>query len=99
MEKWLNSVSAVLLIRCLLGVEKASTNQRDSRSPFTAFPLAEPCVTRHAYTEFKALPCGAAACPDGHTLRKCARCLNVKYCSSECQREHYPTHKTQCNKK
>lgn len=29
-------------------------------------------------------------------LRQCARCHTVRYCSVECQREHWPTHRPDC---
>ena len=32
-------------------------------------------------------------------LKKCARCLQVFYCSKECQVAHFPRHKVACKKK
>ena len=31
-------------------------------------------------------------------LFKCTRCLKTYYCSKECQKKHWPTHKRECNK-
>ncbi|CAJ0927970.1 unnamed protein product [Ranitomeya imitator] len=36
--------------------------------------------------------------PDPRTMRRCKRCQNVYYCSSECQRENWPIHKKFCRK-
>ncbi|KAF9241299.1 ankyrin repeat-containing domain protein [Melanogaster broomeanus] len=33
----------------------------------------------------------------GSGLKQCARCHIVRYCSTECQRAHWKTHKPQCN--
>ena len=30
--------------------------------------------------------------------KKCARCLNARYCSRECQAKDWKTHKTVCTK-
>lgn len=30
------------------------------------------------------------------TLRRCAKCLTIYYCSAECQRKHWPHHKKGC---
>ena len=30
---------------------------------------------------------------------RCSRCRILRYCSSECQREHYPIHKNKCKLK
>lgn len=29
-------------------------------------------------------------------LKRCGKCRNALYCSSKCQREHWPTHKSSC---
>ncbi|MEE6497645.1 hypothetical protein FKM82_002799 [Ascaphus truei] len=36
--------------------------------------------------------------PGPSTLRRCKRCQNVYYCSSECQRENWASHKKYCRK-
>lgn len=35
---------------------------------------------------------------DQQGLKKCSRCRQIKYCSRECQVEHWKTHKKQCKK-
>lgn len=39
---------------------------------------------------------GETAGNTAEVLRKCARCLKVKYCSAECQRRDWKTHRTEC---
>ncbi|KAG8537185.1 hypothetical protein GDO81_024948, partial [Engystomops pustulosus] len=36
--------------------------------------------------------------PDPRAMRRCKRCQNIYYCSSECQRENWPVHKKFCKK-
>ncbi|XP_077305658.1 putative protein MSS51 homolog, mitochondrial [Lithobates pipiens] len=43
----------------------------------------------------KKLPSSA---PDARSMRRCKRCQNVYYCSSECHRENWPMHKKFCRK-
>ena len=50
--------------------------------------MGEQAVERCAATG-----CGAAG---ADTLRFCAACLTVRYCSSSCQRAHWPEHKPAC---
>ncbi|KAH9939884.1 hypothetical protein B0H21DRAFT_755620 [Amylocystis lapponica] len=40
--------------------------------------------------------CGASRATPGVTLHKCAACKIEMYCSSECQRKAWPTHKGVC---
>ncbi|KAH7119603.1 hypothetical protein B0J11DRAFT_508408 [Dendryphion nanum] len=37
--------------------------------------------------------CGA----DSSSLRRCSRCKQQRYCSRNCQKAHWPTHKQTCN--
>src|SRR5260221_10863486 len=34
-----------------------------------------------------------------HTLFYCSGCRNVRYCSKECQKKHWPEHKEECKTK
>ncbi|XP_077172160.1 putative protein MSS51 homolog, mitochondrial isoform X2 [Paroedura picta] len=45
--------------------------------------------------ECKQLP---ESLPNPKSLRRCKRCQNVYYCSSECQRANWPVHKKFCKK-
>ncbi|KAK0640404.1 Zinc finger MYND domain-containing protein 10-like protein [Lasiodiplodia hormozganensis] len=42
--------------------------------------------------------CAKCSKKAGVKLKKCARCLRIKYCGSECQREHWAEHKLVCKK-
>lgn len=43
--------------------------------------------------------CGTAATTGGVKLRRCARCMDARYCDAACQRRHWAVHKTQCSPK
>lgn len=40
--------------------------------------------------------CGAAEAKGGGALKKCMRCLRVRYCSADCQRKDWKKHRMEC---
>jgi hypothetical protein len=42
--------------------------------------------------------CGATQKEDGGRLRQCAKCKKQQYCSTECQKDHWKSHKKSCGK-
>lgn len=40
--------------------------------------------------------CGRTRAADGGALKKCMRCLEVKYCSAECQKKDWKKHRMEC---
>jgi len=40
--------------------------------------------------------CAECGVEGGASLKICKPCMQVKYCNAECQRNHWPTHKTAC---
>jgi hypothetical protein len=40
--------------------------------------------------------CGATDAKSGGALRRCTRCLEVKYCSAECQKRDWKKHRMEC---
>lgn len=40
--------------------------------------------------------CGKTRAEDGGALKKCMRCLEVKYCSATCQKKDWKTHRGEC---
>jgi hypothetical protein len=51
-----------------------------------------------AADEVHCAACGIAQVDD-ITLKKCAACGSVRYCSVECQKEHIPKHKKECQQR
>lgn len=52
----------------------------------------------HAPSMVRALGCGGcgASEPEGVSFNFCSRCKFIVYCSKECQKSHWRTHKTKC---
>ncbi|CAN0435888.1 unnamed protein product [Ectocarpus sp. 13 AM-2016] len=39
---------------------------------------------------------GCSNCGKDGSLRPCSRCRHVRYCSRDCQRQHWKDHKRDC---
>ncbi|GKT43438.1 uncharacterized protein ColSpa_03619 [Colletotrichum spaethianum] len=73
-------------------------------SPTFAVPLVEDIVDTNLYKEVgtgapsqqeRCTNCGKTG-TDGVGLKKCMRCLKVKYCSAECQKKDWRKHRGEC---
>ncbi|KAK1981318.1 MYND finger [Colletotrichum cereale] len=73
-------------------------------SPTFAVPLVEDIVDMDLYRKSggvappqqeRCTNCGKTS-KDGAALKKCMRCLNVKYCSPECQKKDWRKHRGEC---
>ncbi|KAK2014363.1 MYND finger [Colletotrichum eremochloae] len=73
-------------------------------SPTFAVPLVEDIVDTELYKmsgtvippqQERCRSCGNPS-KDGAALKKCMRCLNVKYCSPECQKKDWRKHRGEC---
>lgn len=40
--------------------------------------------------------CGKTEAKNGGVLKKCMRCLKVRYCSAECQKKDWKKHRMEC---
>ena len=62
-------------------------------------------ATKAAAKDNPNCPCGGSRGPDGmdcpcgsYGRKMCARCHVQRYCSAECQKDHWPEHKLECKK-
>ena len=91
---------------------RVASLQRDCKrvlqAPFgiaaCAYPAASPTLALQVRVH-ECAACGAVggskrkvSSADVIALKRCARCHSIYYCSEACQREHWPTHKPQCNR-
>ena len=68
--------------------KKAKIRQENA----SVVPDNNPCVLQPDFTQTYCSFCGR------HEQRsKCARCLVTYYCNSDCQHNHWPIHRRQCN--
>ncbi|WYZ34067.1 hypothetical protein EsH8_I_000343 [Colletotrichum jinshuiense] len=75
-------------------------------SPTFAVPFVEDIVDMKLYKDVGAggvaqqqercTNCGKTSGKDGAALKKCMRCLKVKYCSPECQKKDWRKHRGEC---
>ncbi|KAK2735131.1 mynd finger family protein [Colletotrichum kahawae] len=74
-------------------------------SPTFAVPFVDDCVDfetwgkrgggRQQQVE-RCRACGKSEAESGTKLKKCTRCLQVKYCSAECQKKDWRKHRAEC---
>jgi hypothetical protein len=83
----------------------SAQSTRIAISPFYAVPYVEEVADTSTFgatgtgTGTKKLTCRACGrdkASDGGELKKCMRCSNVRYCSRECQRKDWKTHRMEC---
>ncbi|KAF9872862.1 MYND finger [Colletotrichum karsti] len=77
-------------------------------SPTFAVPFVDDCVDFESWersnpsaaveqaTQERCRSCGKTADQAGSALKKCTRCLAVKYCSAECQKTDWRKHRGEC---
>lgn len=72
-------------------------------SPTFAVPFVEEVVDTSTFslggpssTEDRCRKCGRTSTADGGALKRCQRCQGVKYCSVECQKKDWKTHRMEC---
>lgn len=86
--------------------ETAAPNAvRIAISPTYAVPFVEEVVDTSTFDksgppvtegEDRCRSCGKTSTADGGALKKCSRCHEVKYCSAQCQKKDWKTHRAEC---
>lgn len=73
---------------------------RAAFSPLYALPEVNPTVqmTRPGVDNLSA-PARCANCGSVGPTKRCSRCQSASYCSKDCQRQHWKSHKSVCNEK
>ena len=73
---------------------------RAAISPLYAVPYVDPILSGNHISERTGDASMCANCKSEQSssvkLSSCARCKKVKYCSKECQKNHWPKHKISC---
>lgn len=85
--------------------ETAAPNAvRIAISPTYAVPFVEEVVDTSTFDQIKGKvavkdrcrSCGKTSMKHGGALKKCSRCQEVQYCSVECQKKDWKTHRMEC---
>lgn len=93
---------------CLSGTA-ANYATRIAISPTFAVPFVDDCVDFDSWErsrggvsvasqppQERCRSCGKTSAKAGDALKKCMRCLTVKYCSAECQKKDWRKHRGEC---
>ena len=75
-----------------------TTDVRDIREKKALLAETSVIGTSHVRSSKDRHQCAHCGKADG-TLKKCTACSQVLYCGRECQKAHWPAHKTECKKR
>ena len=76
-----------------------TTDVRDIREKKALLAETSVIGTSHVRSSKDRHQCAHCGKADNGTLKKCTACSQVLYCGRECQKAHWPAHKTECKKR
>lgn len=79
--------------------QKNSTRQSPASQTNNASPSSAPQTNKNARMIVAAGSAGCSNCGKDGSLRPCSRCHIVRYCSKDCQRQHWREHRRDCRRR
>ncbi|CAN0144317.1 unnamed protein product, partial [Ectocarpus fasciculatus] len=76
--------------------QKNSTTPSSASQTNNTSPSSAPQTNRNTRMTVAAGSAGCSNCGKDGSLRPCSRCRQVRYCSKDCQRQHWREHKRDC---
>ncbi|CAM9288454.1 unnamed protein product [Ectocarpus fasciculatus] len=76
--------------------QKNSTTPCSASQTNNTVPSSAPQTNRNARMTVTAGSAGCSNCGKDGSLRPCSRCRQVRYCSKDCQRQHWREHRRDC---
>ena len=93
-QEW-TSISAAR-VRSLLQAEGFAVSEKRAKA-LKARRVAEATTSQSTSSAEPPVLCAYCSAPGARAI--CTRCMNARYCGSECQRAHWKQHKPNCKKK